>query len=70
MSIHHPCGQEILIAFSDTGTRMLEPQPDPTGTVEIRRSGGAWRARPIGRSTPVTFGHVKYASHECPAVAS
>jgi hypothetical protein len=65
-SLCFACQQPVLIVTTDTGTRMLDPQPDPDGTVEIRRSGLGWRGRWTGANTTCTPGWLKFATHSCP----
>jgi hypothetical protein len=64
------CQRDVLTVTTDTGTRTLDATPDPSGTFEVRRSGGGLRARPIGRRTDATPGHVKHASHQCAEAAA
>ena len=60
------CQQPILVVTTDTGTRSLDPEPDPDGTVEIRPSGRAWRGRFTGARTALTPGWTaKHATHSC-----
>ncbi len=60
------CKQPILIVATDSGTRPLEPAPDPDGTVEIRPSGLGYRGRFTGARTALTPGWMaKYRTHSC-----
>jgi hypothetical protein len=59
------CQQPVLIVTTDTGTRMLQPDADPTGTVEVRRSGLGWRGRFVGKNTAPAPGWMKYGTHSC-----
>jgi hypothetical protein len=63
------CQRDVITVTTDAGTRTLNATPDPSGTFEVRRSGGGLRGRPIGRSTDATPGHVKHTSHVCGVTA-
>jgi hypothetical protein len=65
-SLCFACQQPVLIVTTDTGTRMLEPQPNADGTVEIRPSGLSYRGRFTGARTALTPGWTaKHRTHSC-----
>jgi hypothetical protein len=62
------CQQPVLIVAMDTKTIALEPDADPNGTVEVRRSGLGWRGRWTGKGTAPTYGWTsKHVTHTCKA---
>lgn len=60
------CKAPVLVVALAFTTRTVEPEPDPEGTVELRRSGGGWRGQMTGARTPLTPGWVsKHRFHTC-----